>query len=103
MWLQIRGGRHLQAVDVLHVPVEVRDGDGCQVSGVDLDMVPGGELDQQAFAGLQGEVREGHGLERVRVGNGGSPKGSGDAELAALFLGLAWRPLDPQKDDMGLA
>ena len=71
MRLQIRGGRHLQAVDVLHVPVEVGDGDGCQVSGVDLDMVPGGELDQEAFAGLQGEVREGHDQEGVRVGGSG--------------------------------
>ena len=52
MRLQIRGRRHLQPVDVLHVPVEMGDGDGCQVPGVDLDMVPGGELDQEAFAGL---------------------------------------------------
>ena len=67
MRLQIRGGRHLQAVDMLHVPVEVGDADGCQVPGVYFDMVPGGELNQEAFAGLQGEVREGHGLERGRV------------------------------------
>ena len=32
-----------------------------------------------------------------------TPKGSGDAEGAALFLGLAWGPLDPQEDDVGLA
>ena len=35
--------------------------------------------------------------------DGRPPEGSGDAELAALFLGLAWGPLDPEKDNVGLA
>ena len=55
------------------------------------------------FSGCDG-LTFGHGPERVRVDRmGGAPKGSGDAEGAALLLGLAWGPLDPQKDHVGLA
>ena len=54
------------------------------------------------FSGCDG-LTFGHGLERVRVDRVGAPKGSGDAESAALLRSLAWGALDPQKDDMGLA
>ena len=65
MRLQIRASP--PAVDVLHVPVEVGDGDGCQVPGVDLDMVPGGELDRRLSPGFRVRwekdmVRKGSGL-----------------------------------------